>query len=149
MHLDETDRRLLRLLAQDGRASFAALGLEVGLSTSAVKRRVDRLVEIGVIRGFAALIDDELLGYGTDAITTVRFSGTTPPAAAISALRDNPSVISAWTVTGQADLVLHLRVRDTRGLQEAINSLRQQEAIVSTQTMVIMATLVDGPRTQA
>jgi Lrp/AsnC family leucine-responsive transcriptional regulator len=55
--LTDVDRRILALLQADGRRSFADIGREVGLSTPAVKRRVDRLEASGVIRGYAAVID--------------------------------------------------------------------------------------------
>src|SRR5918997_6575192 len=69
--LDALDRKILALLQRDGRRSFADLGREVGLSTPAVKRRVDRMEESGVIRGYAAVVDPSKLGLGFEAIAEV------------------------------------------------------------------------------
>ena len=57
MPIDDLDHRIIDELRVDGRASFADLGLRVGLSASAVKRRVDRLVATVVIRGFGVRLD--------------------------------------------------------------------------------------------
>ena len=55
--IDELDEKVLECLARDARATYAQIGDEVGLSAPAVKRRVDRLVDEGVIKGFTTVID--------------------------------------------------------------------------------------------
>ncbi|NHC15987.1 Lrp/AsnC family transcriptional regulator, partial [Motilibacter deserti] len=57
MATDRTDKEILVALQRDGRASYADIGKAVGLSAPAVKRRVDRMRDDGVIRGFTAVVD--------------------------------------------------------------------------------------------
>ena len=63
--LDATDRRILAVLQRDGRMTNADLAAEVGLSPSACHRRVQRLEDLGVIRGYVALVDRHKVGLGT------------------------------------------------------------------------------------
>ena len=60
--MEDLDRKIVALLAADGRMSFTDLGKATGLSTSAVHQRVRRLEQRGVIRGYAAVVDHEELG---------------------------------------------------------------------------------------
>lgn len=55
--LDDTDERILAELAEHARATFAEIGHKVSLSAPAVKRRVDRMLESGVIKGFTTVVD--------------------------------------------------------------------------------------------
>ena len=103
MNIDELDKRLIDLLRRDGRATFADMGLRVGLSASAVKRRVDRLVSTGAIRGFSVVIDPEVDGRDTEAYVELFCRGTVAPGELTRILADIPDVVEAWTVTGTAD----------------------------------------------
>jgi DNA-binding Lrp family transcriptional regulator len=74
--MDVVDRGVIGCLMKDGRATYAEVGAQVGLSASAVKRRVDRLLATGVLRGFTALVDPAVLGWGTEAYVQVHCRGT-------------------------------------------------------------------------
>lgn len=65
--VDETDERILGVLAEDARATYAEIGAQVNLSAPAVKRRVDRMLADGVIRGFTTVVDRNVLGWNTEA----------------------------------------------------------------------------------
>jgi Lrp/AsnC family transcriptional regulator, leucine-responsive regulatory protein len=143
--VDDLDRQLISLLVADGRRTLADMAARVGLSTPAVKRRVDRLERSGTIRGYTALLSSEAMGGALEAITELRFRGDISPQEALRAVEDRPEVLSAFTVAGAADVILRLRVRDTQHLQEAINDLRRVPEIVSTRTTVILEAVIDRP----
>jgi len=63
--VDDINRQVVDCLLRDGRATFAEVGAQVRLSAPAAKRRVDRLVASGVIRGFTAVIDPSVVGWTT------------------------------------------------------------------------------------
>ena len=65
--LDGIDEQILAELAQHARATFAEIGERVNLSAPAVKRRVDRMLDSGVIRGFTTVIDRSAVGWNTEA----------------------------------------------------------------------------------
>ena len=122
--LDETDERILAELAEDARATYAEIGQQVNLSAPAVKRRVDRMLDSGVIRGFTTVVDRNALGWNTEAYVQVFRHGTIAPDELRKAWIDIPEVVSAATVTGTADAMLHVLARDMRHLEEALERIR-------------------------
>src|SRR6201988_3889594 len=77
--LDDTDERILTELTQHARATFAEIGQTVNLSAPAVKRRVDRMLDNGVIKGFTTVVDRNALGWNTEAFVQVFCHGTLAP----------------------------------------------------------------------
>lgn len=143
MAVDELDRRLIDLLRGDGRATFAELGERVGLSASAVKRRVDRLVATGVIRGFSTLVDPDVDGRDTEAYVELFCRGTVAPAELTRILIEIPEVVEAWTVTGTADAVVRIRARDIAGLEEALERVRLAPQVDSTRSAIVLSRLIE------
>jgi Lrp/AsnC family leucine-responsive transcriptional regulator len=143
--LDSLDHQIVALLVADGRRPLADIGREVGLSTPAVKRRVDRLQREHVVRGYTAIVDQTALGWAIEAIVELRFDGAAPPADAIRSLQSTPEIVSAFTVAGDFDVIMRVRVRDTAHLQETINRLRRRPEVVSTRTTVVMEAVIDRP----
>ena len=72
---DDLDRKIITALMANARTSFAEIGMSVGLSATAVKRRVDRLRETGVITGFTATVRPSALGWRTEAYVEVYCEG--------------------------------------------------------------------------
>jgi DNA-binding Lrp family transcriptional regulator len=145
LRLDELDRKLLSRLRREGRRSFADLGRDVGLSTPAVKRRVDRLQAAGVIPGYAAVVDVTKLGAGFEAIAEVYCADKTVPRDVLRAVTAIPEVVSAVTVSGEPDAVLRVQVEDIAHLERVIEALRRHPTIVRTRTMLVLSVLVDRP----
>jgi Lrp/AsnC family leucine-responsive transcriptional regulator len=143
--LDALDQQIVSLLIADGRRTLADIGREVGLSTPAVKRRVDQLERTGTIRGYTAIVDQTALGWGLEAIIELRLEGSAPPQEAAQSLRETPEIISAFTVAGDFDVITRIRVRDTPHLQATINRLRRRPEVRSTRTTVIMEAVIDRP----
>jgi Lrp/AsnC family leucine-responsive transcriptional regulator len=147
--MDALDQQIVAILVADGRRTLADIGREVGLSTPAAKRRVDRLEQTGVVRGYTAIVDQAALGWGLEAIVELRFESTAPPAEAARSLQATPEIVSAFTVAGDFDVITRIRVRDTAHLQQTINRLRRRPEVVSTRTTVIMEAVIDRPPSAA
>jgi DNA-binding Lrp family transcriptional regulator len=145
LQLDDTDQRIIAALTADARASFADIGQVVSLSAPAVKRRVDRLRATGVIRGFTAVVDPSAIGWTTEAFVELFCTGRTTPAQIAVAARRHPEVIGAYTVSGEADALVHLRAADIPHLEQALERLRSESFITSTRSMIVLSRLVDGP----
>jgi len=143
--LTDLDRKILALLQQEGRRSFADIGRAVGLSTPAVKRRVDRLEAAGVIRGYTAIVDASKLGFGFEAIAELYCADRTAPRDLLESVAGIPEVVSAVTVSGEPDAVLRVQVDDIRHLERLIETLRRRPNIVRTRTMIVLSVLVDRP----
>lgn len=141
--MDELDRRIVAWLQRDGRASFREIGSAVGLSAPAVKRRVDRLREEGVITGFAALTDPRALGWTTEAFVALFCEGRTEPDRIRTAVAKHPEVVAAYTVTGDHDALVHLRVRDTSHLEDVLQRIRSEPIVTHTRSLVVLTRLLE------
>jgi DNA-binding Lrp family transcriptional regulator len=117
----------------------------VSLSAPAVKRRVDRLRAGGVIKGFTAVIEPAAVGWTTEAFVELFCTGRTTPAQLTLAARRHPEVIGAYTISGEADALVHLRAADIGHLEQALERLRAEPFVTSTRSMVVLSRLVETP----
>lgn len=139
--MDDTDRRIVALLREDARRSYQDIGRQVHLSAPAVKRRVDRLERDGVILGYTAVIEPSAFGWHAEAFVDLYCEGKMPGEAIKRAVRGEPGVVSAHTVAGEASALLHLRARDTKDLEAALERIRAVDGISRTVTEVVLSTL--------
>jgi len=120
--MDATDRRILRILARNGRISNADLAEEVGLSASPCWTRVKRLEEQGIIQGYAALLDFRALGYPDTVFLEVmmerhdeenlkRFE---------DAVRAIPEVLECHLISGEYDYMIKAAVSGTAGAESLL-----------------------------
>ncbi|HEU4421127.1 MAG TPA: Lrp/AsnC family transcriptional regulator [Pilimelia sp.] len=145
MQIDAVDQRIIALLVADARASYAEIGSRVSLSAPAVKRRVDRLRAAGVIRGFTAVVDPAAVGWNTEAFIELFCTGRTTPSQITVATRRHPEVVATYTVSGEADALVHLRAADISHLEQALERLRAEPFVTSTRSMIVLSRLVDSP----
>lgn len=112
--LDRTDRRLLRLLQQDGRLSNAELAARVNVSPATCHRRTQRLFAEGYIKGVRAQVDPGKVGLGALVMVGVVLDRSTPESFALfeEAVRSLPMVLDCHLVAGDFDYLLKVRVRD-------------------------------------
>ncbi len=145
--MDDLDRRIVACLLRSARATFAEIGEEVSLSAPAVKRRVDRLVASGTIRGFTALIDPAVLGWQTEAYVEIYCKGTVAPAELQRSLERVPEVVGAATVSGTADALVHMLASDVKQLERALERIRDEPNVDHTRSVIVLSRLIDRPRT--
>ena len=116
--LDRLDRAILARLQTDGRETHEAIGAQVGLSASAVLRRIRRLEEAGVIDRYVALLRPEALGLGLSAYVNVRLekraehAKRNPMDEFRASVQGWPEVVECVALTGEMDYLLHLVVQD-------------------------------------
>ena len=116
--LDKLDRAILRRLQDNGRETYEVIGEQVGLSASAVLRRVKRLEETGTIARYVALVRPQSVGLALAAYLTVRLEKNTethkrnPMDAFRAAVQTWPEVVECVSLTGEMDYVLRVVVRD-------------------------------------
>lgn len=116
--LDRLDRAILARLQTDGRETHEAIGQQVGLSASAVLRRIRRLEEVGVIDRYVALLRPESLGLGLSAYVNVRLekraehAKRNPMDEFRASVQGWPEVVECVALTGEMDFLLHLVVQD-------------------------------------
>ncbi|MGN6328520.1 MAG: Lrp/AsnC family transcriptional regulator [Rhodanobacter sp.] len=112
--LDKFDRRILAIMQRDARRSAETIGADIGLSASAVQRRMARLREQGVIAAEVALIDPRAVDRRLTVITDLELERERPEL--LASLRQwitaEPAIQQAWYVTGDGDYVLVVSARD-------------------------------------
>jgi DNA-binding Lrp family transcriptional regulator len=140
---DGLDRRIIALLGENARLPYPAIGAEIGLSASAVKRRIDRLVADGTITAFTVTLDPAALGVTTEAFVELHCRGRTSPAELRRLALGHPAVVAAYTVTGEADAVFHLRCADNRELEQTLERIRADDAVERTTSVIVLSGLVE------
>jgi DNA-binding Lrp family transcriptional regulator len=140
--IDDLDSRILRVLLRAGRSSYAEIGDEVGLSASAAKRRVDRLVRDGAIRGFTAVVEPQAMGWEIEAVVQLYTNGTVPFETMRGDLEGVPEIVEAFTVAGAADAMLRVVAADVPHLERVISRLRGLPYVQQTDTTMLLSTLV-------
>ncbi|HEY2717879.1 MAG TPA: Lrp/AsnC family transcriptional regulator [Solirubrobacterales bacterium] len=138
--LDGTDLEIIGLLERDGRLTLAEIGKRVGLSSPAVKRRLDRLEAEGVITGYTVRLDHAKLGRPIEAFTELRFAGSTRVADIEGIAAGVPEVDAVHTTAGDPDALVHLRVRDVADLTRVIDLLRRSGRVTGTKTLIVLGT---------
>jgi len=142
MSLDELDERILAELLSDGRASFAAVGERVNLSAPAVKRRVDRLRAAGVITGVTARVDPARTGWSTEAYVEVYSQRNTPTLEILERVQPMPEVVEAFTVTGEADALLHVFAADVAHIERVLSQVAAMPFVVRTKSVLVLSPLL-------
>jgi len=137
--MEEIDRRIVTLLAGDGRMSFTDLARETGLSVSAVHQRVRRLEKRGVLRGYAAIVDYDAIGLPLTAFVSIKPIDPAAPDDAPERLAHLSAIEACHSVAGDESYILKARVASPVALEELLQQIRAA-ANVSTRTTVVLST---------
>lgn len=141
MTLDQTDERLLALLQRNAQATTNDLAEQLHLSASQIGRRKQRLEAEGYITRYAAHLAPEKLGLTVQSFVQVQL-GTHGAENARSFARltaTRPEIISAWTMTGEADYLLRVWTRDLPALNRLIHEvLLAHPAVARVQSQIVM-----------
>ena len=142
--IDAVDRQLIDLLLANGRASYAELARQVGLSAPSVHERVGKLEAAGVITGYRAVVDPAAVGLGVTALVGVIESDQVDDTGLEEALAALPSVEDCWRVAGSEGYVLKVRVPDIPALEDTISALNRIRGVARTRTTVVLSTKWEG-----
>jgi DNA-binding Lrp family transcriptional regulator len=148
--LDDVDLMLLDLLRAEGRATVAELARAVNLSPAPVGRRIARLERAGVIAGYTAIVDEGKVG-GVEAFAELRVTGDADVSLVAELAAAVPEAEEVFTVAGDPDALVRVRVRDAEHLRQVINRLRHSEGVVGTRTLLVLSSWrrAERPRPQS
>ncbi len=144
MTLDATDLEIVALLRQNARRTLSDIGTRVSLSAPAVKRRIDRLEQDGVITGYTVRVDGAKLGRPLEAFTELRLAGNTPVPEIAGVARGLPEVQAVFTIAGDPDALAWIRVKDVQDLTRVIDLLRRSGRVTGTKTLMVLDTWTQG-----
>ncbi len=135
MRLDDISKRLIDLLQEDGRASYATLAKEVGLSEAGVRARVQRLLESEVMQ-IVAVTDPTQVGFSRQAMIGIRSVGD------VRAVGDDVAALDevdyVVTTAGSFDLLAEVVCEDDPHLLEVVGAIRAIEGVLTTETFVYL-----------
>ena len=133
--LDEISKRIIEQLQADGRQSYAAIGKAVGLSEAAVRQRVQRLQDTGVMQ-IVAVTDPLMLGFRRQAMIGIRCDGDLQRVAdQLSSMEEIDYVV---LTAGSFDLLLEVVCEDDDHLLEILSRVRGVPSVTSTETFVYL-----------
>lgn len=144
--MDKIDDKILSLLSQNGRASFASLGEAVGLSPHGTADRVRRLERAGVITGYSVAIDPGRVGRSLDALIDVRLLPQTDPTTFEKRVATLPAVRELAFVTGRFDYQLRVACLDADDLDQTVRAIRREAGAAGTETRIVMRSASFGQR---
>ena len=135
LQLDDVSRAIIEQLQEDGRRSYARIAAAVGLSEAAVRQRVQRLLDAGVMQ-IVAVTDPMQVGFPRQAMVGVRTTGDVRGVA--DALAGCPEVDYVVVTAGSFDVRVEIVCEDDVHLLETVARLRAVEGVVSTETFVYL-----------
>ena len=146
--MDEFDRKILRVLAAEGRLTAVEVASRVGLSPSAVTRRIQALESGGAIRGYRAMVDPASAGLGINIfveITLERQNDDTLRAFE-AALATSPNVLSCHLMSGSSDYLIHIAARDLADFERLhANFLGHLPGVARIESKFALREAVDRP----
>ncbi|WP_035187752.1 Lrp/AsnC family transcriptional regulator [Acidiphilium sp. JA12-A1] len=143
--LDETDRKLLGLLAEDATRSYAELGRLLHLSAPAVHERAKRLKQERVIKATTAQLDGAKIGRPLLAFVHVLTDNWTVTRQILE-LRKFPDIEEIHSSTGESSMLLKVRTRDTQSLEELLEKIHAIEGFKGTRSYIALSTYLErGP----
>jgi DNA-binding Lrp family transcriptional regulator len=147
MRLDPVDEKIITLLVEDARRSYADVGSRVGLTASAVKRRVDRLRAGGAIGGFTVRLEPGALGWTVEGYVELYCRSSTPPQVIRAAVARFPEVVDASTISGEADALLRIVAADMQHFEQVLEQIGAQRFVARTKSVLVLSALLRRPVT--
>lgn len=123
--VDETSLKILSLLQQNARMSYTEIGQRIGMTSSSIKERVQRLEECGIITQYTVKINDEKLGYPITAIIFLNCSGAYTPKeqVIVEMLSKYPQVVECLRISGRNDFLIKVTVSSMDEYKQINNKL--------------------------
>ena len=133
--LDEVDNAILNILIKDARTPYTAIARKVGLSEAGVRKRIDRLVKMGVIKRFTIEVSRPAV---VKAITLITADTSTDTSEVSRTVRGVNGVEKVYEVTGVYDVVAIISSPDISEVNRCIDELRRVRGVRSTNTMMVL-----------
>ncbi|MDA8067778.1 MAG: Lrp/AsnC family transcriptional regulator [Actinomycetota bacterium] len=138
VQLDDIDERIIALLRDDARRTITDIAGRVNLSSAPVKRRLDRLERLGVITGYTVSVDHAMIGPSIEAFTELRFAGNADIDEILGEVERIPEICEVFTMAGDPDALLRIRVSDVEHLKTVVNRLRRTGRVTGTKTLMVL-----------
>lgn len=138
--LDQKDLQILRILQENGRASYSEIAKKIGMSEAAVYSRVQKLLKLRVVKKIQAIIDSEKLGYGVTAFIMINAQ----PSKYEKVLENVsliPEVMEVHDITGEHYCLIKARARSNEELARILDEIGRLDGVISTETKIVLRTI--------
>ncbi|MCS7125654.1 MAG: Lrp/AsnC family transcriptional regulator [Aigarchaeota archaeon] len=140
---DEKDLEILKILQENGRASYSEIAKKLGLSEAAVYTRIQKLIKQGVIKKIQAILDSEKLGLNLSAIIAVKAQ----PSKYENVLRElsqMSEISEIYDVTGDYYCLLKLKVSNREALAKLLDKIGSMDGVIATDTRIVLRTIKES-----
>ncbi|MDR1371339.1 MAG: Lrp/AsnC ligand binding domain-containing protein [Dysgonamonadaceae bacterium] len=134
--LDELDEKILNMIISNARIPFLEVARVCNVSGAAIHQRIQKLVNLGVIKGSEYILDHNKVGYETSAYMGLFLKNPEQFSDVVSALEKIPEVVECYYTTGQYDLFIRLYARNNQHLLEIIHKKLQPLGLARTETLI-------------
>ena len=145
VEIDELDRKILQHYLLDGRLSYRELGHKIGVSTTTIQSRTQKLENAGVIKGYSAVFDHEKIGFQLTAITEVSVA----KGKLIELEREvakMPQVLAVYDVTGLTDAIVIAKFKSREDLSKFTKALLAMPFVERTNSHIVLTTVKEDFR---
>jgi Lrp/AsnC family transcriptional regulator for asnA, asnC and gidA len=140
VHIDELDRKILKLITANARIPFLEVARECGVSGAAIHQRVQRLIAIGVVTGSEFIVNPQKLGYNTTAYMGIYLEKASYDKKVLKQLREIQEVVECHHTTGQYAIFIKLQTKTNKHLMKIIDTdLQAIDGIARTETFISLA----------
>lgn len=135
-NIDALDRKILSLIAEDARIPFLEVARVCDVSGAAIHQRIQKLTQLGIIKGSEFTLDPEMIGYSTCAFVGIFLKDPTDCSRVVECLKNIPEVVECHFTTGDYDMFLKIYARDNHHLLSIIHGQLQPMGIQRSETII-------------
>ena len=146
--MDNIDKKILKLLSANARATLSELAGEIALSLPAISERLKKLEASGVIRQYTTILDPAKLNKHLMALMFLRFDNPKHGDRFAELSKAEPEIKECYYITGDFDYSLKILTENTGTLEKLLTRIKNAPGVVKTQTIVILSTITDSPSVQ-
>ena len=143
--LDQLDKKILRIIAEDARIPFLEVARECNVSGAAIHQRIQKLTNMGVLKGSQFIIDPEKIGYETCAYVGLYLKNPEDFDNVVDALKTIPEVVECHYTTGEYDLFIKIYAYNNHHLLNIIHDKLQPLGLSRSETLISFKAIIDRP----
>ncbi|MCW4009867.1 MAG: Lrp/AsnC family transcriptional regulator [Candidatus Bathyarchaeota archaeon] len=136
--MDDIDRKIIKILKNNGRAGYIDIGKQIGLSEGAVRKRVKTLSDAEVIRRFTVKVG---VAEGAEAVALLSVNPSLPTQEVTKRIQEIPNVDTIYEVAGEYDIVTVISGINVVEVNDCVEKIRRVQGITKTNTMIVLRSL--------
>lgn len=144
-NLDQLDKKILKMVTDDARIPFLEVARACNVSGAAIHQRIQKLTNLGVLKGSQYVIEPEKIGYETCAYVGLYLKNPEDFDSVVSALRQIPEVVECHYTTGGYDLFIKIYALNNHHLLDIIHGKLQPLGLSRSETIISFKSIIDRP----